>query len=413
MATAKTISATSSASSTKTATTTAASFLYNDWPDRRRWTIPNLNCPPVLHVTTRGTGRHDRRCWATELPAPPANIGPRSTPDYETLARRRRLARAGDGGIPVFAGPRDDPFFVDLGSIFDLGGLRPFNAAHLVPLAARPAWTAWAASTPTRSASRSRSTELTGTAEVPALGEQKAVIGVWATASRQKTTVLRDGKATRAETAGCRFLGWEIPLINEVIIPLDLKDRWNFAAPHRDRAFLEYYKEPALARIGNAVYPVLEDARETGRDDLVAILLTGLTVPPNDVLGNTEPLIFTQTGRVLADMLRLNVAVPPCTADCSVLGVMGGDLAGFPNGRRLTDDVTDIELRAVLDGYGSVINGIFGDLTPNNAPNNTVGDGVNQNDLPFLSTFPYQADPHSGYAHGHHAVGSMTTPAPV
>ena len=92
---------------------------------------------------------------------------------------------------------------------------------------------------------------------------------------------------------------------------------------------------------------------------------------------------------------------------------MGGDLAGFPNGRRLTDDVTDIEVRAVLDGYGAVINGIFGDLTPNNAPNNAVGDGVNWNDLPFLSTFPYQADPHSGYVHWHHAVGSMTTPAPV
>ena len=69
-------------------------------------------------------------------------------------------------------------------------------------------------------------------------------------------------------------------------------------------------------------------------------------------------------------MLRLNVAVEPCTADCSVLGVMGGDLAGFPNGRRLTDDVTDIEIRAVLDGYGSFINGLFGDLTPNNSPNN-------------------------------------------
>ena len=82
-------------------------------------------------------------------------------------------------------------------------------------------------------------------------------------------------------------------------------------------------------------------------------------------------------------------------------------------GRRLTDDVTDIEIRAVLDGYGSFINGLFGDLTPNNTPNNWLGDGVNENDLPFLSTFPYQADPHSGYSHAHHKVGSMTTPSPV
>jgi hypothetical protein len=105
------------------------------------------------------------------------------------------------------------------------------------------------------------------------------------------------------------------------------------------------------------------------------------------------------------------VAVKP-TADVGegdVLGVLNGDLAGFPNGRRLEDDVTDIELRAVADGYGSFLNGLFG--LPNNAPNNAVGDGVNENDMPFLDKFPYVATPHQGYEHTHHKVGSASTPA--
>ena len=90
------------------------------------------------------------------------------------------------------------------------------------------------------------------------------------------------------------------------------------------------------------------------------------------------------------------------------MGVLAGDLCGFPNGRRLADDVTDIELRAVAQGYGSVVSGLLG--VPNKSPNNAVGDGVNQNDMPFLGSFPYVATPQQGYEHTHHAVGSTTTP---
>jgi hypothetical protein len=89
--------------------------------------------------------------------------------------------------------------------------------------------------------------------------------------------------------------------------------------------------------------------------------------------------------------------------------VLGSDLAGFPNGRRLTDDVTDIELRAIADGYGSFVNSIFGSLTPNHTPNNLVGDGVNVNDMPFMTAFPYVAIPNQGYVHSHHAIGSTNT----
>jgi hypothetical protein len=131
---------------------------------------------------------------------------------------------------------------------------------------------------------------------------------------------------------------------------------------------------------------------------------------------------YNSTGSVKADMLRLNTSFTPTasTGACyagalglpsstpaSRLGVLEGDLCGFPNGRRLADDVTDIELRAVADGYGSLLNALLG--LPNNSPNNLVGDGVNENDQPFLSGFPYEATPWQGYEHEHHPLG----PTPV
>lgn len=373
------------------------SYLYNDFP------LEATGDPDQLltqtYTVTRVSG--GTASVVGNGTVPPTSIGPRSTPSYGPI-RNSAIFDLANGG-KVFAGPRDDAFFVDLGSIFDLGGLRPFNGAHLLPLAAEPGVDGVGGFNTHTISIKVPITDLTGTAGVPEFGSQDAVVGIWATASRQKVTVLSNGTAKGAD-------GWVQvsrlgnPLINEVIIPLDRKDEWNFSEPHKDKRFAQYYREPALARIVNAIYPPLETIRETGRDDLVAILLTGLPLP--------DGTPFTFTGTTQADMLRLNVAVAPCTSDCSVLGVMGGDLAGFPNGRRLTDDVTDIELRAVADGYGSFINGLYGDLTPNRSPNNAVGDGVNANDLAFLSTFPYQADPHQGYVHAHHAVGSLTTPAP-
>ncbi len=379
------------------------SYLYNDFP------LETTGDPDQLYTqtytVTRVAGRSSTVVGSGTVP--PTNIGPRSTPNYAPI-RTSGIFDLNNGG-KVFAGPRDDAFFVDLGSIFDLGGLRPFNPAHLLPLPAEKGVDGVGGFNVHTISIQLPITDLTGTAAVPELGSQDAVVGIWGTASRQQVTILRNGDAAgRGRWVQVSRLG--NPLINEVVIPLPLKDKWNFSNPHTDAQFLEYYEEPALARIINTIYPPLVDARETDRADLVAILLTGLTIPADSVLGNEDPLIFTQTGDVLADMLRLNVAVPPCTDSCSVLGVMGGDLAGFPNGRRLSDDVTDIELRAIADGYGPTINAIFGDLTPNNPTNNVVGDGVNENDLPFLGTFPYQADPHSGYAHSHHALGELFTP---
>ncbi len=85
-------------------------------------------------------------------------------------------------------------------------------------------------------------------------------------------------------------------------------------------------------------------------------------------------------------MLRLNMAIPPCSSDCSTLGVIGGDVAGFPNGRRLDDDIIDVSLRVVL--------GVL--LPDHQAIADTIGDGVDANDVSFDESFPYVAEPHSG-----------------
>ena len=130
----------------------------------------------------------------------------------------------------------------------------------------------------------------------------------------------------------------------------------------------------------------------------MSILLTGVDLPDGNPTGVNN---LTFTGNTKADLLRLNMGIAPSApaGAGNRLGVLAGDLAGFPNGRRLEDDVVDIELRAVADGYGSILNGLFG--FPNLSPNNLIGDGVDANDKTLSSTFPYLATPHQGYSHVH------------
>ncbi|MEO7295341.1 MAG: DUF4331 domain-containing protein [Candidatus Limnocylindria bacterium] len=328
------------------------------------------------------------------LRTPPANIGPRSTPNYAALANAAVYPTKAD--TTVFAGPTDDAFFVDLGSIFDLGGLRPFNAAHLIPLGQAPGVDGVGGfNTHTIALKVNRS-------ELGQGNNANDIVGIYASASRQTTTVLNANgtQSTSGDWRQVSRLG--NPLINEVIIPLGKKDKWNASDPKDDAQFLAHYTTPELAALINLLYPSLPDVATTNRTDLVAVLLTGV-----------DGLNFT--GTKPADLLRLNMGIPACTADsptdtagkCSRLGVLSGDLAGFPNGRRLTDDVTDIELRAVAQGYGPFLATNFG--LPNKNPNNDVGDGVNENDLPLRTSFPYIGLPHQGYEHTHHRVGSVDT----
>jgi Domain of unknown function (DUF4331) len=371
----------------KTVTRNPNTFLYNtgpitsltdpDWNRVQTYSVTRVDTSTVAHADGHDDDDgDDNEKGATvlgeNLPTPPDNIGPRSTPSYAALASAA-VNSIGDG-IKVFAGQRDDPFFVDLGSIFDLAGLRPFNPFHAIPLPAAAGRDAVA-----------RFNTHTIAIQVPIsqlMQVPNTSIGIYASASRQKQTVLRaDGtKDGRGPWVQVSRLGE--PLINEAVIPLGKKDLWNRVDPADDAQFASFYTDPEVSRLENLLYGgVLAPIATTGRADLTAILLTG--VPGLNFTGPTQ-----------SDLLRLNTSIAP-SASPKRLGVLDGDFAGFPNGRRLSDDVVDIELRAFAQGYGPVLAGALG--LPNLSPNNQLGDGVDSNDVPFLSSFPYVGTPHQGY----------------
>jgi hypothetical protein len=316
---------------------------------------------------------------------PPPNIGPRTTPHYMngTAAFVHNL---GNGNGKVFTGQRDDPFFVDLGSVFDLGGLRPFNPAHLIPLPAAAGQDDLSALNVNTIAIQVPKARLTKDGQ-PVAGPDaaNALVGVWAGASRRSQTVLTGTGDTDLSGDWVQVSRLGNPLINEVLIGLGEKDGWNADNPVNDSQYQDRYLSPELATVINTIYPSLPDARTTNRTDLVLIL------------GQGVPGLNQTNSSGLYDMLRLNMGVPPA-AHPDRLGALKGDFAGFPYGRRLGDDVVDIELRAIADGYGKVLHQAFG--LPNKSPNNQVGDGCDSNDKPFLTRFPYVAKPWQGYNGG-------------
>jgi hypothetical protein len=355
-------------------------FLYNSGPIDSL-DSPNLN---VRQTYTLSEGRGGVLTEiASGLVTPPVNIGPKSTPDYEALADAA-VAEVGDG-IQVFAGQRDDPFWVDLGGVGDLLTIRqlPGNAgggvddlaglnvqAPAIPVAIE---------------------QLTRDGQMPAdASAANAVIGVWTTALRPQTTVLWPGtKATEGQHIQVSRLG--MPLVNEVVAPLGAKDLFNSSHPGDDAQFLGAVTDPELAKLLNLLYgDALVPVPESGRDDLVTVFLTG--VPDLNQPPNVTP----------SEMLRLNMAIPPA-AEENPLGVIAGDNAGFPNGRRLADEVVDIELR-VAAGF------LLGEEFQNGA-NGQLGDGVPTNDTAFLAEFPYVGTPHQGFEHMHHAPTGAVTAA--
>ncbi len=348
-------------------------FLYNTGPVTSP-TDPDLNVKQTYTVTR--VTRDSRTTLGSDIPVPPVNIGPRSNPTYDAFQGVTDLG----GGRKVFAGPRDDPFFVDLGSIFDLAGLRPFNAAHLIPLATAPGQDGVLNYNTHTIAIQVPKTDLL---RAPAAD---GTIGVYASASRRKISVLRGDGTIDSNGPFVQVSRLGNPLVNEVLIPLGKKDLWNASEPRNDADFVDRYTSPELAGLVNLLYPVLPDAPTMNRQDLVAVLLTGI---PG----------LNSTGDRKADLLRLNTAIAP-TASPSPLGALAGDFQGFPNGRRLADDVTDIELRAVACGYGPILAGALG--LCNLSPNNAIGDGVDANENTFLNAFPYVAAPNRGYEHTGH-----------
>jgi hypothetical protein len=326
---------------------------------------------------------------AKDVPVAPANTGPKTVPDYEKVAAGAIAPLHGGG--KTFVGPIDDPFFLDLNTIFDglnldrpgrpniglgnqgggkddVSGYNTHGFVLQVP-----------ESEVTVNGRRVRDAKA-----------GNAVVGVWSTTERRRVRVLdrsrasarrvhRGGRARRGHRAVARSEWVQVsrlgnPLINEVVIPIGEKDKFNRTSPADDaKNFGKYALNPEVARLLNALFDL--GVKEADRTDIVQALLTG--VPG-----------LTQIGAhpAAADTLKINLGVPP-SATPNRFGVLAGDLAGFPNGRRLADDVVDIELRVIAGALLTAEQG--GKQIP-------LGDGVDQNDKPFRSSFPYVAAPTDG-----------------
>ncbi|HLM00086.1 MAG TPA: DUF4331 domain-containing protein [Pyrinomonadaceae bacterium] len=376
----------------------------------------------------------------TNLPTPPVNIGPRSTPNYETNLAEASITSVptGVGDVKVFAGQRDDSFYIDTGSGFDLLGLRPFNSAHLAPLPNSNGVDFLAGYNVHTIAIQVPSQLLTASGQLPTgASDPNAIIGVYSTVSRPGTRVLNtNGTAT---TTGDCSMGLTPdnncvqvsrlanPLVNELFIPRGTsetvsendKDLYNAQLPATDINRDVYVRGSAQRPVEpvaliNLLYPPVLDAPTSGRNDLVRVFLTG-------VPGATRPPVVTDPndpgagpGAVPSDLMRLNVAVPATPfGSQNRLGFIAGDLAGYPNGRRPIDDVTDISFRVAAGVLlpGNACAG--GTANCNQAPNNQLGDGVNENDRMFRMSFPYLASPWSGYENPYHGrTGSADTTTP-
>ena len=347
--------------------------------------------PPVVDVDSPGNGvrqTYELRMSVNgapavklhngRLPVLPNNVGPRTTPDYEENFLAEGIKTV-DGGVRVFAGPRDDPFYIDLGAAFDTLNFRNiFGTApgHGIDMLAGHNVHTIAIEVPTAMVSNGAT-----------------VLGAYGYTSRGKIKVNGAKAGTESLVQVQRLAN---PLVNELIIATERKDEWNAKSPEQEADFLGYYLKPRVALAAQLVFglntgclvPLPDctpnppaasglDLAAFNRSDLAAVLLAynGL-VYGEGAAGTTS------------DLLRLNLAVPPTplAEQSSVPGVLGGDAAAWPNGRRPADDVTDIAVKAVGG--------------PNYLGLSSV-DGVDGNDRDYPAAFPFLAEPHDGVTRVH------------
>lgn len=372
-------------------------FLYNTGPieslDSENW-----NRRQFFSVTrVDAGGKHT--VLAQKLPCPPCNVGPLSIPDYDALAKD--AVHKLKTGEKVFAGQRADAFFVDLGSIFDLGTLRPFQNAHLVGQKlfnyAGKAVNATdkmnvhsiAVQLPLHLVRKDGKKKVRGR-------DPGAVIGVWTSASRRQVQVRQGGKGNDDVYVGPQTQVSRLgnPLFNEVIVPMAQKDLWNSLPPSEDKRFAEFVETPELAALLPVLYPGLFDKlaalnkAKSPRADLLAILLTGI---PDGLIDGFQ----NNTGDLQADMLRLNTAIPPAK-EPNKFGLLGADLAGFPNGRRVADDVVSISLRAIAGVTVPLVDETF---EPDDAAALVEqGLSVKDSSAKLLDEFPYLGVPFDGFS---------------
>ena len=325
---------------------------------------------------------------ANDLIAVPTNVGPRTMPDYASLFEQG--IRDLGNGIRVFAGTVDDPFWLDLGATFDSLNFRVLPNGTGIAGVLSPAQDAddtrnydaddFAGFNVNAIAIEAPVTLLTADGKLHSANEPLATIGTWGTTSRPRFKIYRDpGDPPVLTNRVVQIQRMANPLINEVLIGTGDKDKFSMSQPKDDAQFANYLLDPLLPRALNAIYADALPIPAAPRTDLLPLVTYA---PPIAAPG-------TSAGPV-ADLLRLNTGVPPTPATQRKRnGLLAGDPAGFPNGRRLSDDVTDIALRVVA-----------GVLTGNprfsGFPHNSLGDGVNINDVPYRENFPYLGLAHSG-----------------
>ena len=335
------------------------------------------------------------------LIAVPCNVGPRTMPDYDALAAQGIYSLRGhdDSEIRVFAGTVADPFFIDLGATFDSlnyragTGVEALTAVQDADDQLNTAPNSVAGFNVNTIAIEVPISLLTSDGAMHAATDPKGTIGAWATTSRAKVSIRQTPMfdhhfgQDRDDLAQVQRLG--NPLINELIIGTGSKDYWSMSYPLNDSQFAAFDLDPLIARIFNAVYGFKIPAPP--RTDLLPLVTYAAPIAPS-----------ATTAGPIADMLRLNTGVPATPlAKRKRLGLIAGDAAGFPNGRRLTDDVVDIVERVAIGG-------ILSGPTFNVAPNNLLGDGVNAPDVPPQETFPYVHYAYSGRDSRHISPGDPT-----
>jgi Domain of unknown function (DUF4331) len=340
------------------------SFLYGLGKPIDSADSPNLNVVQTYTLTREELENGNvtgSEVIGKNLTTPPNNVGPKTVPDYDKVAAE--AVEELPGGGKVFAGQRDDPFFASLGRIFDtvnLTGAGLGNEGGGVDDLAGYSVHSTVLQVPEKDV----------TVDGKPVSSEKAdnaVVGVWSTTERQSLEV---GGSGSGEFQQVSRLG--NPLVNEVIIPLGQKDKFNRTTPDADAAnYGKYVLEPELAAVLNVLFPDVQ-ALEKNRTDIVQAVLQGIP----DL--NAFP---GEAGKTATDTVKINLGTPPSSSP-NRLGVLADDTAGYPNGRRLTDDVVDIDLQVVAGA-------LKGNMVP-------LGDGVDQNDVPFLTEFPYLAAPGPG-----------------
>jgi hypothetical protein len=348
----------------KTKTKNPKSFLYGLGGKIKSPNDPNLNVTQSYTVTREQlqNGQQVKSEVVARGLTPPNNVGPKTTPNYSQIADQ--AVGKLKGGGKVFAGQREDPFFISLGRVFDtinLTGAGLGNKGGGVDDLAGYGVHATVLQVPEQQLTRDGK-------KVSGPNATNAVVGVWSTTERRNLNVSGSGGSGAYKQVS--RLG--NPLVNEVIVPRGAKDKFNRTTPDADaKNYGAGAVQPELAKVLNALYPSVK-APEKNRTDIVQAVLQG--VPGLNAFPG-------KAGKNATDTLKVNLGVPP-TASPKRLGVLAKDNQGYPNGRRLTDDVTDIDLQVVA-----------GALKGNKVP---LGDGVDKNDVAFKSSFPYLADPGPG-----------------